>query len=771
MRLTIEGNVVKKVETFKVHVVAPQGMLYAFDSLYLNGLGPKGIGVYRLPQLGNDDFSEPQLIRAANYTGEHGSHALVLGPDKKIYLVSGNYVAFHTNTISTASPYRNFGEEQLLPRYRDGHGMGESPTNWPGGTIVRMNADGSDCQIFAARTRNIYDIAFSPEGELFGYDNDHEWDWGTPWYRPNLLYHLVSGGDFGFREGSAKMPDYYDDVSPALQRVSIGAPTGLKFATGTKFPEKYRTALFMLEWTYGRIYAVHLHPRGSTYKSEIETVVRGAPLNVTDIEVTPDGSMYFITGGHNTQSTLYRLDYTNTVASGTSEPIDSNAEHLRTVRHQLEAFHGKVATNAVDFAWPYLNNSDRNIRYAARTALEFQPIAHWKDRALSETNPATALNALLALSRVGGRKLQQPLLAAVARYPLSTLSSDLALLKLRVLELSFIHQGRPTPALAAPIVAELGARFPSDSEPIIRELCQLLLYLDAPAAIAKTLDLAHHATSRESQIYYLYRLSSISNNWTIPQRKDYFSLLKLTNRPPPEPSLVSLINDAGMQYSDGVSFSSYLKSFRDAAAKNMSDKLRTDLDNEIYGTSARGPLQYHKRKFVRRWKKSDFDDVQQSVAGGRDFQKGAEAFGLANCIMCHRFNGKGATIGPELTGISKRATARDILESILEPSNVIADAYRDTIFFLKTGDAYTGKITEETTDKIVILTNPMSERSVTIEKSDIDSHQQSKVSPMPEGLVDQLTKDEILDLIAYLQSGGDPKAPQFTPPRNAKLAN
>lgn len=90
---------------------------------------------------------------------------------------------------------------------------------------------------------------------------------------------------------------------------------------------------------------------------------------------------------------------------------------------------------------------------------------------------------------------------------------------------------------------------------------------------------------------------------------------------------------------------------------------------------------------------------------------------------------------------------------MIEPSKVVADAYRDTIFFLKTGDVYTGKILETSADQITVQTDAINQRTVKIKKSGIDSKQMSKVSSMPEGLANCLTEVQILDLIAYLLSG------------------
>ena len=119
---------------------------------------------------------------------------------------------------------------------------------------------------FCAGLRNTYDIDFNKDGELFGFDSDMEWDWGSPWYRPTRAYHIVSGGDQGFREGSAKWPEYYPDSLPAVVNIGIGSPTGVVFGTGAKFPMKYQKAFYMLDWTYGRVIAVHLTPNGAIPK-------------------------------------------------------------------------------------------------------------------------------------------------------------------------------------------------------------------------------------------------------------------------------------------------------------------------------------------------------------------------------------------------------------------------------------------------------------------------------------------------------------------------
>ena len=106
--------------------------------------------------------------------------------------------------------------------------------------------------------------------------------------------------------------DGHDSVqsNSSAQPLRRGSPTAVEFATGNNFPAAYREALFVLDWSYGRILAVHWQPSGASYVGATEVFLQGSPLNVTDVEFGRDGAMYFVTGGRKTQSGLYRVRYT-----------------------------------------------------------------------------------------------------------------------------------------------------------------------------------------------------------------------------------------------------------------------------------------------------------------------------------------------------------------------------------------------------------------------------------------------------------------------------
>ena len=184
-----------RVEKLNAKITSSQGMLYAFDSLYLSVNGGPGSGFYRARDTnGDDQYDEVKLLKKLQGGGEHGPHAVRLSPDgKSIYLVAGN----HTNPPEKFDASRmrpNWSEDLLLPRQWDarGHARGKLA---PGGWVAKTDPDGKTWEIVSNGYRNSYDMDFSPEGELFVYDADMEWDLGSPWYRPTRVVHAVSGSE------------------------------------------------------------------------------------------------------------------------------------------------------------------------------------------------------------------------------------------------------------------------------------------------------------------------------------------------------------------------------------------------------------------------------------------------------------------------------------------------------------------------------------------------------------------------------------------------
>ena len=382
----------------------------------------------------------------------------------------------------------NWSEDHLLPRQWDarGHAKGRMA---PGGWVAKVTPDGKQWELYSIGYRNQYDIALNTEGEMFTFDADMEWDMGTPWYRPTRVNHVVSGSEFGWRSGTGKWPAYYDSLPPSW----TSAPDRRRASsrTGAKFPAKYQHALYILDWTFGTIYAVHLKPEGASYTGVKEEFISGFARR--DRRGHRRGrSFYFAVGGAHAVGPVPRVLRGRRSDGPTVRRIRMAVE-ARKIRRSLEAFHGHADPAAADALWPYLGSSDRFLRYAARVALEWQPVDQWKDRALKENNPQAAASAFIALARQGDAALQPALLDAMARFNLTAMPESAALGMLRAYGLSFLRQGRPDQPAIDRVISQLDFMLPSKSDNLNAELLQVLVYLDAPGIIDKGLALMAEA--------------------------------------------------------------------------------------------------------------------------------------------------------------------------------------------------------------------------------------------------------------------------------------
>ena len=165
--------------------------------------------------------------------------------------------------------------------------------------------------------------------------------------------------------------------------------------------------------------------------------------------------------------------------------------------------------------------------------------------------------------------------------------------------------------------------------------------------------------------------------------------------------------------------------------------------------------------FVRDWKLKDLLPAIGQVKRGRSFESGRAAFTQTGCSQCHRFGGEGGSVGPDLSGVGRRLSPRALLESIVQPSKVIAHGYATTEIKTKSGELVAGRVEREDAREVVLRPLSATEEAVTIPKAEIQKRALSKTSNMPTGMLNTLQQDQVLDLLAYLLSGGDANAAPF----------
>lgn len=754
------------IEKIPARIGMAQGLLWAFDSLYVVVNGPKS-GLYRVTSSQkNDTLDTVELLRSFDGgNGEHGPHAVIAHPDgKRITVVCGDQTKLVKYDTTRVPPY--WGEDHLLPRLPDGNGFMAGVLG-PGGAIYNVTPDGKQWELYSVGYRNQFDAAYHSNGDLFTYDADMEWDFNTPWYRPTRVCLATAGSDFGWRNGAGKYPVFYPDTLPAVLNIGPGSPTGVCFGYGAKFPAKYQNAFYICDWSYGKLYAVHLTPDKSAYKGEAEEFVTGTPLPLTDVVINPkDGAMYFTIGGRKTKSGLYRVTYigSESTAPAIAAPIDfkSTPNHskrfLKYVEHTQDALsHGFIEDMEKEIVpmWDFLGNRDRFVSYTARTALEMIPKKVWAEKALAESSPQRAILSLLALTRVSApcpfhRKQADPpadpalrarILESLGRIDFAKLDDQLKLDLIRVYQVLFNRFGKPTDAETKAVIARFSPAFPDKNRFVNGMLCELLVYLEAPGTAAKASKLLAEAPTQEEQMEYARSLRMLKTGWTPELRTAYFQWFV----------------KAG-SYRGGASYAGFVRLIKADAVKSLSKEEAVALKPLIDARPGSVKLpESEPRPFVKAYKMDDLvPALEKGLKSGRDFDRGRKLFAAARCFGCHRFDNEGGAHGPDLTGIAGRFSPRDLLESVLEPSKEISDQYAAVEIRTLDDRIIVGRIVNLKDNNVMVNSNMLDPGSTTsINRNNIESMKPSKVSMMPSGLLDTFKEAEVLDLLAYMLSRGD----------------
>ena len=777
----------KDVTSLDLEIGEAHGLLWAFNSLYvavnknwddeISDDQENGSGIYRITDTNNDGkLDTVKMLLKLEGSGEHGPHSFTLSPDaKEIYFIAGNHTLIPESVKQNSRIPNNWDEDNLFTPYLDARGHAND-IKAPGGWITKFNPDGSSFELISAGFRNPFDMAFNADGELFAYDADMEWDIGMPWYRPTRICHVTSGSEYGWRTGSGKWPAYYPDNLPAVHNLEQGSPTAVLSTSSLNFPERYKNGLLAMDWSFGTVYFIDLIEKESTYEAKREEFLSGTPLPLTDMIAGNDGNLYFATGGRRLDSHLYRLRYTGSDTTKTSQ-VNSNNTQERNLRKQIEEYHVTVSPEGTELAWEHLADKDRFMRYASRVALEHQPIASWLDNYKKESDNRKIIESSIALNHQGDEQLQSLILKKLMAIPITTLDAEMQMDLLRTYSLNFIRMGMPNKSEKQKIIKTLNPLFPATESAVSKELAQILLYLEADGIVNKLVErleyhteqktvtegvemLSNEATLRSEQygplirdviakmppseaIYYGMLLSNAENGWNKDLRTRYFSWY------------FDVLGSKG-----GMSFKAYMENVRQRALSHVPEKER-DYFQEISGVYSPSSAVADLPQPFGPGKNYTGENMGDVVWGGLDnyqgnIKAGKRAFASATCVLCHRMRGEGGAAGPDLTQAHTKFSTYDLMFAIYSPNDEISDQYANTLFHLKDDAKLAGRIKSEVGDSIVIMPNPFNESyTVSIAKSAILKKELSPVSPMPPALLNRLNEQEVVDLFAYIIAGGD----------------
>jgi putative heme-binding domain-containing protein len=717
-RVTLQDGDAPKVESLGLPTTGAQGLLAHGSDLFIvqNDTRRQDNGLYRARDTtGDDQYDDFQLLTLLDGSGEHGPHAVRLAPDgEHLEVIAGNSTAFPKD-VSRYHVAPRWEDDQLVPSLPDTFGHGNAMHNH-GGWLGRCTLDGTEWEILNSGMRNAYSFAYDAQGERFAYDSDMEWDMGAPWYRAPRVLHLAPGAEFGWRRGSGKVMDGEPDTLGAVASTGPASPVGVLHGADSLYPGGWANALFIGDWTRGRVYSVELEPDGDTFSGEVKPFVSGRPFPVTDMTWLSDGSMALATGGRGRRSALYRIAAVDPRGSAVATSTDEAGEALGG---EGETAEGRLAAQV------------------RRAQLELDPdVATWAPAVLQGADPV----GRLALARVGDIRWQAALFESLMAE-----EGPLDHATLRAIEVSLARTGMPADALTASLRARIEADLPAEngSTPFPHDVkrTELLVALGSARAPAFAVPLMLGAETQERAIDFALQLRRAHEGWTPELAQSYLDFLHVEAR----------------GFRGGRSMEGYLDRIRNEALERAGKALPDGYAAPEVPASAQPAFAVETPIFREQWSLRNLGAIVQQVEAANDPQLGEHSFRLAGCYACHRVGEVGGGTGPDLTDAGGRFTARDLMIAILEPSRDISDQYVDTEVWTEDSTVFVGRLVEKD-GEWTSLRLPPSEAGgtdgelVDIAAEDIKLVRPHPLSRMPSGTVDCLRVNEIAAMAAWLLS-------------------
>ncbi len=717
-RVTLQEGDSPKVESLGLPTTGAQGLLAHGADLFVvqNDMQRQDNGLYRARDTnGDDQYDDFQLLTALDGSGEHGPHAVQLAPDgEHLEIIAGNTTALPKN-VTRYHVAPNWAEDQLIPSMPDTFGHGNA-MHAHGGWLGRCKLDGTEWEILSAGMRNAYDFAYDANGERFAYDSDMEWDMGAPWYRAPRVLHLATGTEFGWRRGSGKVMDGEPDTLGAVAATGPASPVGVLHGRESRFPGLWGDALFIGDWTRGRIYAVDIAPNGDTFEGEVRPFVSGRPFPVTDMTWLADGSMAVVTGGRGRRSAMYRI--------AAVEPKEAAASASPVQKEEGSADEAVEASQA----------GGRLADQVRRAQLELDPeIAAWAPKVLEAKDPV----GRLALARVGGATWQAGLLQGFIED-----EGPLDRAALRAIEVSLARTGLPDAELASALLSRVEADLPAadggDPFPHDIKRTELLIALGSERAPSFAVPRMLSAETQERALDFALQLRRAEAGWTPELAKSYLDFLHVEAR----------------GFRGGRSIDGYLKRIR-AEGLERAGKALPDGYVVPDVTAAEPAYEIETPIFREQWSLRDLGAIVRQSEKSTDSIAGERYFRMAGCYACHRVGEVGGGTGPDLTDAGGRFTARDLLIAILEPSRDISDQYLDTEVWTEDSQVYVGRLTEQDDEWTSIQLPPTEAGGTDGELIDIAAEEIKLVRPhpmsrMPSGTVDCLAVEELAEMVAWI---------------------
>jgi putative heme-binding domain-containing protein len=304
--------------------------------------------------------------------------------------------------------------------------------------------------------------------------------------------------------------------------------------------------------------------------------------------------------------------------------------------------------------------------------------------------------------------------------------------------------GRPDQPLVDKLITRFEPLFPAKTAELNWFLCETLAFLQSTSVAEKAIALIEAAPAQEEQMQYARSIRFLTAGWTPELHTAYFEwFLKAAN------------------YKGGSSFNKFIEFIRnDTLATFTAEEKSTHAELIARKPVIKSAIENVGAIFAGRtptaWTLEELSEAARTGMKARDFENGRKMFAATACYACHRFGNAGGMSGPDLTGAGGRYSPHDLLDQIIHPSKEINEQFAPIIVTKNDGSVLSGVVVNLNGDNVTLntdLSDP--DQRVNIDRKQVKSIELSKVSPMPPMLLNMLTKEEVLDLVAYTLSGGD----------------
>ncbi|KPM47677.1 DUF7133 domain-containing protein [Jiulongibacter sediminis] len=657
-----------------------------------------------------------------------------------------------------------------------------------GGGIVRVRPDGTEMEIYAHGTRNIYDVAIDPFMNIYTRGNTND---GGGW---NVRFiHYQQSGEFGY---PTLFKNFTDEIIPALKDLGGGSGTGSYFMDDDRWPVAYNHVPMMADWGQNELFIHRVTMDGPTFTQRDENFIKLS--QITDVDVDGSGRMFLAAwdgAGYKgspdkgyvvkvvpkdwsyeafpdlKKATVQELaELLKTGSSATRfhaqqellkrSKDEASAAALAIAKDQSLTLQSRVAAvftyaqltggNGVD-ELVKLSEEDKMREFALKaltdrlTCLENVPIQPYLD-GVEDANPRVRAAAIVGLGRLGKTeavetlmKIQVPASAKIpetgSEGPHATPNSEIVLPHLAVRSLVKINDVEAVlkgmdknPTLALWVL-----RYKHDEKAVdgLMEAFEESEYQDE---ILSTLSRLYHKEA-------LY-----DGSWWWSTRPDthgpYYKAIEWEGSAKIKDFLLEKMSKAGEEKAD------YFAWLNDRNRLDIAD-LGTAEVAEAEEDEINVDFEAIKNKKGQVGESSIEDVILAMGQIKGDASKGKALFTSQGCIACHSIEKGQVMKGPFMGQIGSIMNRDQITESILKPNASISQGFSTFMIETKDGKSYMGFVTAESADKLTI--RDIGGNATELSKNNIKSREEMENSMMPAGLANALSFEELASLVTYLQ--------------------